>query len=297
METWDIFISHASEDKHSVALPLANLLEQKGVKVWIDDHQLLLGDSLLKEIEKAMLSSRYGVVILSHTFLQKYWTNIELEALFTKEEEHGKVILPIWHNITKKELSSYSLILSGRLAISTSEGLSYVVDKILKSIDKLDKKSWIQKELKVSFNEILKSKSYISENEYIFLYESIYTTNNIEFILYHEEISFYIKSMFLKCNFLDFFIKNENLHQNFKNNILENRLSRNIILSEKYLNTNEGKLLYLFFKLIKELNDNKLMSRERELNRLIKNIEFIIQNEIENLPKLFNDILKYMGKL
>lgn len=292
MKTWDVFISHASEDKYSVALPLANLLEQKGVKVWIDEEQLLLGDSLFREIEKAMLSSRYGVVILSHSFLEKYWTNLELEALFTKEEEYGKVILPIWHNISKKELSEYSLILSSRLAISTSESLSYIADKILKSIGKLDKKTWIKRELKISFNEILNNKSYISENEYIFLYKSIFNTDRVKYILYKEEISHYVKYMFLKCDFFDFFIKNDNLRKNLRNNILENRLSRNIFLSEKYLDRNEGKLLYFIFKLIKEKNDNKLMNRNSEIGKVVY---FIIKNEMDNLPKIFNDILKHIG--
>ena len=43
---YDVFISHASEDKDSVALPLAAALENAGLSVWIDKFELTLGDSL-----------------------------------------------------------------------------------------------------------------------------------------------------------------------------------------------------------------------------------------------------------
>ena len=43
---YDIFISHASEDKADVARPLAAHLEHLGLKVWLDEFELTLGDSL-----------------------------------------------------------------------------------------------------------------------------------------------------------------------------------------------------------------------------------------------------------
>ena|ERR1035441_962014 len=36
---WDVFISHASEDKATVARPLAELLRKAGLKVWLDENQ------------------------------------------------------------------------------------------------------------------------------------------------------------------------------------------------------------------------------------------------------------------
>jgi len=34
---WDVFISHASEDKEAIARPLADALQEKGLRVWYDD--------------------------------------------------------------------------------------------------------------------------------------------------------------------------------------------------------------------------------------------------------------------
>ena len=38
---WDIFISHANEDKDAVARPLAERLRSLGLTVWYDEFTLL----------------------------------------------------------------------------------------------------------------------------------------------------------------------------------------------------------------------------------------------------------------
>ena len=61
---YDVFICHASEDKLEVARPLAEALQQEGLRVWYDDFTLRLGDSLRRAIERGLKQSRYGIVIL-----------------------------------------------------------------------------------------------------------------------------------------------------------------------------------------------------------------------------------------
>lgn len=78
-----IFISHASEDKSEVAKPLTDLLRAKGVEVWFDEYELTLGDSLRKSIDKGLKESDFGLVILSHAFFDKNWTEYELDSLIT----------------------------------------------------------------------------------------------------------------------------------------------------------------------------------------------------------------------
>ena len=52
VKTWDVFISHASEDKAAVTNPLANSLERAGLRVWLDRQELRLGDSLREKIDE-----------------------------------------------------------------------------------------------------------------------------------------------------------------------------------------------------------------------------------------------------
>src|ERR1019366_6296717 len=63
-EKWDVFISHASEDKPYVE-PLAKALEAAGVSVWYDRLVLEWGDDLRPMIDNGLVNCRYGVVVLS----------------------------------------------------------------------------------------------------------------------------------------------------------------------------------------------------------------------------------------
>lgn len=132
LKEWDAFISHASEDKKNIAEPLAAELSNYGIKVWLDKSALKVGDNLREKIDEGLKLSRYGIVILSPAFMSKHWTNLELAGLFQKEAGKGgkKVILPVWHNIGYEEVEKYSLLLSGKVAITTNNG----IDKIAKQL-------------------------------------------------------------------------------------------------------------------------------------------------------------------
>jgi hypothetical protein len=113
---FDVFISHSTVDKPYVE-PLAEALKAAGISVWFDKTTLEWGDSLRSEIDRGLASCRYGIVVFSKAFLRrKKWTEHELNALFAKEEPGKKVILPIWHGITREDLIEYSPAFADRLA-------------------------------------------------------------------------------------------------------------------------------------------------------------------------------------
>jgi TIR domain len=128
--SWDLFISYASEDKEEVARPLARELAWSGLAVWFDEFELKIGDSLLKSIDKGLSRSRYGVVILSHAFFQKYWPQSELAGLVQRERNGSKIILPVWYNLSSVDIVEYSPILSDRIAANWSRGLKVVSQQI-----------------------------------------------------------------------------------------------------------------------------------------------------------------------
>ena len=91
--SWDVFISYAREDKAAVAKPLAEVLLRAGLRVWIDEHEISLGDSLTKKINEGLARSRYGIVILSPDFLAKEWPKRELAALLEADNDAPAVTL------------------------------------------------------------------------------------------------------------------------------------------------------------------------------------------------------------
>lgn len=128
---YDIFISHASEDKDEVVRPLAYALQSSGLKVWYDEFEMKIGDSLRRKIDKGLANSKFGIVVLSKDFIKKGWTQYELDGIITKATTGEQVVLPIWHNITKQEVIDFSPSLADKLARNTS---SFTVDEIAKEI-------------------------------------------------------------------------------------------------------------------------------------------------------------------
>jgi TIR domain len=111
-QTYDVFISHASEDKDAIARPLAAALVERGLTVWFDEATLELGDSLRRNIDNGLAYCRYGIVILSPHFLEKEWPQRELDGLVARETASGeKALLPIWHELDRPTLMKYSPLL------------------------------------------------------------------------------------------------------------------------------------------------------------------------------------------
>ena len=127
---WDIFISHAAEDKATVARPLVAVLRRAGARVWLDEQELTVGDSLSEKIDEGLAQSRFGAVILSPAFLAKHWPKKELAGLRSREEDGQKVILPVWHNVDKTTIRLFSPILADVLAANTDQGIDTVARQL-----------------------------------------------------------------------------------------------------------------------------------------------------------------------
>ena len=131
---YDVFISHASEDKDQIVRPLANALVERGLKVWYDEFEVKIGDSLRSKIDKGLANSRFGIVVLSRDFIKKGWTNYELDGIVSKAVSGEQVMLPIWHEITKQEIVNFSPSLADKVARNTS---SYTIEEIANEIAEL----------------------------------------------------------------------------------------------------------------------------------------------------------------
>jgi hypothetical protein len=131
---YDVFISHASEDKDTIARPLTEMLRTHGVRVWFDEFELKVGDSLRESIDAGLAKSKHGIVILSPNFFSKKWTKEELDGLMALKTALGNKILPVWHNTNYASILEYSAMLAGKVGISTSLGLDTVAREIIRAI-------------------------------------------------------------------------------------------------------------------------------------------------------------------
>jgi hypothetical protein len=119
-ETPKAFISHDSRDKDEIARPIATTLRSMRCPVWYDEFSLEVGQSLRESIEHGLKISRKCIFVLTPNFLSKGgWPKREYEAVFTRELiEAQNLILPVWSQVSQREVFDFSPILADRWGLS-----------------------------------------------------------------------------------------------------------------------------------------------------------------------------------
>lgn len=117
-----------------IVRPLATALQNRGITVWYDEFKLKIGDSLRRKIDRGLAKSRFGIVVISRSFIAKGWTNYELDGMIAKSISGEQIMLPIWHDITKQEVIEYSPSLADKVARNTATA---TVDEIADEIASL----------------------------------------------------------------------------------------------------------------------------------------------------------------
>jgi hypothetical protein len=115
----DVFLCHAWDDRKGVAKELHDLLESLGVSVWFSEKDVLLGSSLLREIDKGLAKSRVGIVLVTPALLRRLEgegiADKELSALLARDQ-----LVPIVHDTTYDALREVSPLLGSRSGLSTT---------------------------------------------------------------------------------------------------------------------------------------------------------------------------------
>jgi len=164
---WDLFISYASEDRDDIVEPLVQALRSYGLRVWYDQSELKLGDSLRRRIDEGLSQSLYGIVVLSPSFFGKHWPQLELDGMAHREVGGRKVILPVWFGVSYDDVKSYSPTLVDHFAAQWKQGLSKVVQMIIQVVRPDLRASLPQGAELVSnvYNRLKKAEEIISQYE------------------------------------------------------------------------------------------------------------------------------------
>lgn len=116
----DVFLCHAWDDRQGVAKHLHDLLVTAGVKVWFSEKDLGLGVPMMRAIDKGLLNSRIGLVLVTPAFLDRIpkegVADKELSVLLARNQ-----LVPIVHNTTYDALRNVSPMLASRSGLDTAE--------------------------------------------------------------------------------------------------------------------------------------------------------------------------------
>lgn len=129
-ERRDVFLCHAWDDRKGAAKELHDLLESRGVTVWFSEKDVVLGTSLLREIDKGLANSRVGIVLVTPALFSRLKgagiADKELSALLARD-----LLVPIVHNTTFDDLRDVSPLLGSRSGLNTKDdSMAVVADKI-----------------------------------------------------------------------------------------------------------------------------------------------------------------------
>lgn len=90
-----VFVSHATEDKAHFVIPFTRALREKGVDAWLDDWEMLDGDSLVAKIFDGIEKASTVIIVLSRVSITKPWVAEELNAAVIRRITAGTRLIGV----------------------------------------------------------------------------------------------------------------------------------------------------------------------------------------------------------
>lgn len=92
---YDVFISHASEDKDDIARPIYEACKSRGIVAFLDEEEIQWGDSLTEVLNHALGKSKFFLAILSEHSIGKKWPRREINTALARQIEGNQKFLPL----------------------------------------------------------------------------------------------------------------------------------------------------------------------------------------------------------
>ncbi|MCC6855272.1 MAG: toll/interleukin-1 receptor domain-containing protein [Microbacteriaceae bacterium] len=117
----DVFLCHAWPDRQSVANDVYELLLGKNVSVWFSEVSLRPGTDMRVAIDRGLVSSRMGIVLVTPAMLVKLRTDRSIASNELSALLRRSLLVPVMHGVSFEELDQVTPTLASRGGFSTSE--------------------------------------------------------------------------------------------------------------------------------------------------------------------------------
>ena len=107
-EACEVFISHASEDRKSVARPIYEACHKLGVKAFLDQEHIAWGEEFATKINTALAAAPVVLAIVSAHSVKKPWPRAEINTALSLELAGKKKVLALI--VGKPDLSPVQII-------------------------------------------------------------------------------------------------------------------------------------------------------------------------------------------
>jgi hypothetical protein len=131
------FISHDSRDKDPFVSSLASKLRSMMCPVWYDEYSLRVGQSLRESIDKGLSEAPKCILVLPPNFLSNPgWTKGEFNAAVNMHfSKGGSVVLPLWLNVSRKDVAAYSPLVVDIVALKADMNIDELARKLFVEIN------------------------------------------------------------------------------------------------------------------------------------------------------------------
>lgn len=117
----DVFLCHAWPDRKNDAKDLYDLLVDEEVSVWFSEVTLRVGTDMRVAIDRGLVSSRIGIVLVTPAMLEKLLTDRSIASNELSALLRRNLLIPVMHGVTFEQLDQVSPTLASRGGFSTAE--------------------------------------------------------------------------------------------------------------------------------------------------------------------------------
>lgn len=147
---FDVFVSSASQDSAYVR-QLVRALRDQGLRVWYDEGELRLGDSVLRALEDGLEHSRYFVLVMSPAFFKRPWAQFETGVALGRSA--GKRhILPVYLGVEPGDLRKLAPILADTTGINAMAHPPNEIAMMIRDVVAKDKENRYQEQDRLTPN-------------------------------------------------------------------------------------------------------------------------------------------------
>lgn len=128
---FDVFLSHTDPDKE-IARELYQEFVARGLAVWFDGAEVILGKSVTRQIDRGIAKSKVAVILITEAFIKgRYWTELEMGGFFASR----KRLIPVLDGVSRTDLSEYSPMLADMAGLDTDqEGFDLMAERIVATV-------------------------------------------------------------------------------------------------------------------------------------------------------------------
>lgn len=131
----DVFISFSGTERKQFVKPLAEYLQSQAIKVWYDESIIKPGTNINSALYSGLAQSRYFLVILSHSFFNRRWTQMELHTIVKMAKKTEQVIIFIYYDIVADEVHKYFPEFSDIKALEKKNDIEVLASQIIELVN------------------------------------------------------------------------------------------------------------------------------------------------------------------